>query len=224
MKVSLDGILIQNQLAQSFLEGSQCYKSVSERHSHISEHSRIRKVTLQTGNRQFHGQECEHGVGHSQVALRILEIDRVHLVRHCRRAHLILVHLLLEIFHRYVSPDITGHVDKNGIDTPQAVENGSQVVVMLYLRGRERTLQAERIHKPVTERNPVDVRERHLVRIHIAGSTAELGRIGKKSELPELLLKTDLEHLEFLAQTCRRSRLAMRLGKHRNIFPLLCHT
>ena len=145
-------------------------------------------------------------------------------MRHCRRAHLILVHLLLEIFHRYVSPDITGHVDKNGIDTPQAVENGSQIVVMLYLRGRERTLQTERIHKPVTEGNPVDVRKSHLVRIHIAGSTAELGRISQKSELTELFLKTDLEHLEFLAQTCRRSRLAMRLGKHRNIFPLLCHT
>ena len=60
--------------------------------------------------------------------------------------------------------------------------------------------------------------------IHVSGCTAELCRVGKKLELTDLFLKTDYEHIELLAHACRGCRLAMSLGKHRNLCPLFCHT
>ena len=219
----MQGILVENQLAESLAEGCKCDKSVCYRHPNIPENSRVCQITLETRNRKFHGEECQYGICHSEIALSVLEVDRIHLMRHCRRSHLVLVHLLAEILHRNICPDVAAQVYENSVDTPQAVKNRSKIVIMFNLRSRERAPQTKGSHEIISESHPVNVRECHLVGVHVAGRTAELGRICELRELPELLLETYLVHLEFLAEPGRRSRLPVGLRKHRNVLPLLRH-
>ncbi len=51
-------------------------------HSHIPQYGGIRQVSLHSGNRELGAQMLEYCVCHSEVALGVLEVDRVNLVRH----------------------------------------------------------------------------------------------------------------------------------------------
>ena len=119
-----------------------------------------------------------NGIGHAQVAFGILEIYGVDLVRHCRRTDLAGHHLLAEILHRDVCPDVAGKINKDGVDARQAVENGSQIVVMLYLCGGPGVRQTKLfLYETVGESLPVYRRIGHVMGIHIAGGAAEFGGI-----------------------------------------------
>ncbi len=74
-------------------------------------------------------------IGNAQVTFRVFKINWVHLMRHGRRPDLIFCNHLLEIVHGYISPHIPVHVDKDGVDPFQVVEECRQVIVMLYLCG-----------------------------------------------------------------------------------------
>ena len=218
----MDGGLVQDQLAQALFQGSQGDQAVGERHADVALYGGIRQIPLKAGNGQFHGQEGEYGVCHAQVALGILEIDGVHLVRHGRGTHLVLVDFLAEILHGNIGPDVAAKVNQDGVDAPQAVEQGSQVVVVLDLGGGEGPVQAQRGYESVAESNPVDIRISHLVGVHVARSAAELGGIRQAGKLAKLLFEPHHEDLEFLAHAGRGSRLAVCLGQHRDVLPGFC--
>ena len=57
----------------------------------------------------------EQGVCHAEVAFGIFKIDRIDLVRHSRRANLVLCDLLLEIAQRDVSPEVPTQVDQDRV-------------------------------------------------------------------------------------------------------------
>src|SRR5882762_9311465 len=65
----------------------------------------------------------EQGAGHAEIAFRILEVDRVHLMRHCRAARFILIDPLLEIIHRDIGPDVPAEIDQDRIDAPPGYRN-----------------------------------------------------------------------------------------------------
>ena len=83
-KVSTDSIFVKDELAESLLEGVERNHRMCERHADVAENSRVGKVTLQTRDRQFHRKMSVEGICHSEVTFGILEVDRVHLVRHSR--------------------------------------------------------------------------------------------------------------------------------------------
>ena len=59
-----------------------------ERHADVAQHGRIGEVALPARDRQLLRQVAQQRVGDAQVALGVLEVDRVHLVRHRRGADL----------------------------------------------------------------------------------------------------------------------------------------
>ena len=84
IKIAVDCILIKQQLMQAFQRALNRYHSVCQRYAYIAQHGRIGQVALQSRYRQLSGKMQEDGVRYSKVAFGILEIYRVHLVRHCR--------------------------------------------------------------------------------------------------------------------------------------------
>ena len=61
----------------------------------------------------FSARCLQHGVGQAEVAFGILEVDRIDLVRHGRRADFAGLELLLEEAERDVAPDVAVEVDQD---------------------------------------------------------------------------------------------------------------
>ena len=156
---------------------------MGHRDSDVTLNGGVGQIPLQSGDRELHRKESQHGVGHSKVTFGVLEIYRIDLVRHSRRPNLVLGDLLVEIFHRDVGPDVPAQIDENSVDATQAVEDRCEIVVVVYLGCREGPLETKRGYEPVGERRPVDVREGDLVGVHIAGRAAEFGGPGQLAEL-----------------------------------------
>ena len=57
---------------------------MTHRHAEIAQHRRIGEIALQTGDGQLVSEMPEEGIGQSQIALGVLEVDGVDLVRHGR--------------------------------------------------------------------------------------------------------------------------------------------
>ena len=143
-------------------------------------------------------------------------------MRHGAGAHLTLLDLLLEIVHGDIHPEVAVKVDDDGVDTTHGIEDGSQPVVVGDLSGVLLTLETELLaNKLITELAPVILRIGYMMGIEVASSTTELGSDGRLLQSAQLFLKTvDIDH-NLLAETCRRGRLPVGLGEHRNGLPLL---
>ena len=101
-----------------------------EGHADVADDSTVGEVALQTADGQLLCQEGEDGVGHAEVAFRVLVVDGVDFVRHSAAAHLAGLDLLLEIVHRDVHPEVAVEVDDDSIDATQSIEKGGQMVVV----------------------------------------------------------------------------------------------
>jgi hypothetical protein len=77
-----------------------------------AQHGRVGEVALPAADRQFFGEVTEQGVGETEVAFGVFEIDRVDLVRHGRGADFAGLERLLEIAERDVAPDVAA--DRSG--------------------------------------------------------------------------------------------------------------
>jgi len=73
-------------------------------------------------------------VGDAEVSFGILEIDRVDLVRHGRRADLGIIALLAEVADRNIAPEIPAGVQQNRVDPGQRVAILGNPVMRLDLR------------------------------------------------------------------------------------------
>ena len=163
-------------------------------------------------------------IGDAEVPLGILEVDRIHFMRHRARTHLAGLDPLLEILHRNIHPHIAAEVDQHGVDAFEVIENRRQVVVMLDLGRILRTLQPQAVvHKFIGKSHPIHRRISYVMRVEIARRTAELGRHGQRAQLRQLLLKPLDEDQHLLTQTGGRRRLAVRTGQHRHVVPFAGH-
>ena len=164
----------------------------------------------------------EEGVGDAEVALGVLEVDRIDFVRHGARSDLAGLDLLFEVFHRNIGPHVAAEVDEDGVDALHVVEDRGQVVVMFDLRGVLRAAEPQRLaDEPVGECHPVVLRIGRTVCVEVAGRAAELGRNGDVVQHGQLLLDAFDENHELLAQRRGRSGLAVRARQHRHLAPLV---
>ncbi len=194
------------------------------RHADIAQHGRVRQVALQARNGELAREELIDGNGHTEVTLRILEVDRIDLVRHGARSYLTGLDLLLEVLGRDIHPHIARQVDQDGRDALQGIEHGGQVVVVLDLRGVLRAAQAELFaDKSIGKRHPIHRGIGGVVGVHITRSATELGRHGDSLKLGDLLLQAlDIDQ-ELLTEHRGRGGLTMGAGQHRHRHPLLGH-
>ena len=192
-----------------------------ERHTHIAEHGRVCQVTLQTGNRQFHRQVLKNSIRHAQVSFRIFKVNRVHLVRHRAGAHLTGFNLLLEVFHRDILPEVTVHINHHRIDALHGIKDGRQIIVIGYLGSILLAFQAKLFgNELIAECLPVIFRISHMMGIVITRSATELCCHRTSLQRCQLAFQTVDKHHYLLAQTGRRSRLSVCLGKHGDSGPL----
>ena len=123
---------------------------MAHRHADIAEHGAVREVALQAADGQLLTQVCQDGVGYAEVALRVLEVDGVHLVGHRTGAHLAGLYLLSEVLHRDVLPEVAVQVDDDGVDALHGIEHSAQAVVVAYLCGVLLTFQSEALADEAT--------------------------------------------------------------------------
>ena len=143
-------------------------------------------------------------------------------MRHGRRTYLTLFDLLLEILHRDVLPEVPVEVDDDCIDAAQRVEQRGQVVVVGDLGRPRLPLDTESLfQETVPEGGPVDVRIGKVMGIEVTRGTTEFTAHRHGLEQFDLFFETIAEYPYLFSQAGGRCRLAVRLGQHGNIFPLL---
>jgi hypothetical protein len=97
-------------------------------------------------------------IGQTEVSFRVLEIDRIDLVRHRRRADLASLELLPEETERDITPQVTVQVDQNQVGAGKGVEQFRHGVVRLDLNGIGIELQAQRFDEATRQTLPVKIR------------------------------------------------------------------
>ena len=79
---------VRLDLGQAAPERAPGDQRVAERDAEIAQHGRVGEVALPARHRQLVGEMAQQRVGDAEIAFGVLEIDRVHLVRHRRGADL----------------------------------------------------------------------------------------------------------------------------------------
>ena len=92
---------------------------------------------------------------------------------------------------------------------------------MLDLGGREGAVEAERGYEVVGELVPVFVGIGYVMSVEVAGGASELGRIAGVKQVLALHRESGHEDFYLFAQAGGGSRLAVGMGEHRHVFPLL---
>ena len=195
---------------------------VAHRNADIAEHGAVRQVALQTADGQLLTQVRQNSVGDAQVALRVLEIDGIHLVRHCAGTYLASLYLLAEILSRDILPEVAVQVDDDSIDALHCIEQSSEAVVVADLRRIFLALQSETLGNKATAKvAPIILRISHMMGIEVACRSTELSCNGTSTKHVQLTLQAiDKDH-HLLAQTCGTGRLTVSLRQHGNILPLV---
>ena len=191
-------------------------------HTYVAQNGRVGKVALQAADGQLLCQVRQDGICHAKIALGILEVDGVHLVGHSAGTNFASLHLLTEILHGDVLPEVAVQIDDDGVDALHGIEHACQAVVVGNLCGPLLTLQAQLLtDETVAECTPVILGICHIVGVVVAGGATELGGHGLCLQCCQLALQTVHKHHHLLAHTGGRCRLAVGLGKHGNVLPLL---
>ncbi len=139
---------------------------------------------------------------------------------HHGRTHLSLFDPLFEVFHGNIGPEVPVEVNQDGIDASHAIEQGCQVVIMLYLCGGLLAFQAQgHLYKVIGKSCPVGLRIGHGMGIEISRGTAELGGNWNGFKHCNLNFQSLHEYANLLSKAGWRGRLAMGAGQHRHIVP-----
>ena len=110
-------------------------QAIGQAHSQVAQHSGIGEVTLPARDRQFLGEVAKYRIGQTQVALGVLEVNRVHFMRHSGRANFALNRALLKVAQRDIAPYVAIEVDQDRIEAANGIKQFSDVVVRLDLSG-----------------------------------------------------------------------------------------
>mmetsp|Transcript_19257 Transcript_19257/g.50660 ORF Transcript_19257/g.50660 Transcript_19257/m.50660 type:complete len:553 (-) Transcript_19257:11-1669(-) len=196
---------------------------VRERDSQVAHRRRVGQVALPARDGQLGRQVAEERVGDAHVALRVLKVDRVHLVRHRRRAHLARDHALLEVPLGDVAPHVLCEVEQHRVVALARVEELGDKVVRLDLRDVRVPREPERRHKLLRELRPVDVGARDDVRLVRAGRARNLAQDGHGLDGGGLRAQPVHDVGELFADRRRRRGLAVRVREHRHLGELVRH-
>src|SRR6185437_286062 len=88
---------------------------MAERHAEIAQHGGVGEIALPAGDGELVREVPQQRVGDAEVALRVLEIDRVDFVRHGRGADLGRGRALLEIAEGDVAPEVAAEIERKSV-------------------------------------------------------------------------------------------------------------
>ena len=222
VQVGVNGRAVEQKLAQALHGRGDGDERVGQGHTHVAQNGRVGKVSLQARHGELGGQMAQHGIGYADVALRVLKVYRVDLVGHCRRADLALLDALLEVLHGDVHPHVAVKVEDDIVDARDGVEEGRQGVVVRNLGCKLLADYAELAGEELGAKlPPVNVGEGYEVGVEVARGAAKLAAELHGVQCLHLAAQTVGKHHDLLAQAGGRCRLAVGLGQHGYVIPLL---
>ena len=148
-----------------------------------------RQVALPSRDRQLLREMVEQRVRDSEVAFAVLKVDRIHLVRHHRRAGLARNGLLREIADRDVAPHVAAEAEQDRVDANQHAEQLGNEIVAFDLSGERIPGQAEPLDEILRVRNPIDFGMREMMRVEISYRAVQLAEKFLPSKLRQLALR-----------------------------------
>ena len=156
-------------------------------------------------------------VGDTDVAFGVLEVDRVDLVRHGRRAGLAFDFALCEVVDRDVTPHVTIEVEQYLIESKDCVKQLRHVVVRLDLRRQRVDAQSQPIDEAARHIRPIDLGVGDKVCVVVAHGAVELTQQPYRRSGCALCDQPRADVLQLFAQCRRRCRLAMGASEHRHV-------
>lgn len=222
IEFTLQDRAVHRELADPFEEGRDGQQVISECDADIALNGGIRKVALQAAHRQLLGEVGEERGGEPQIALRVLEVDGIHLVRHGGRSDFARDHTLPENAAADVEPGIAAEVEENRVDATDNVAELRQIVVRVDLRGMDERDETEGADKLLTEDFPMDIRVCNAMGSVVAHGAAEFALHAKGLQLIELTLQAIRKNGHLFAQSRRGCWLAMREAEHRHALQAPC--
>mmetsp|Transcript_9943 Transcript_9943/g.17067 ORF Transcript_9943/g.17067 Transcript_9943/m.17067 type:complete len:215 (+) Transcript_9943:1017-1661(+) len=88
VQVFKHGRAVRQHLGDAPESALVAHQRLCKPHPQVADHRAVRQVPLPPGDGQLVAEVVEHGVGHPEVALAVLKVDRVHFVRHGGGPHL----------------------------------------------------------------------------------------------------------------------------------------
>ena len=121
---------------------------------------------------------------------------------HCRRAHFVILDFLIEIIHGDIGPKITIQINEYGIDPCKDITQGSQVIVMLNLRGGKGVMQSQGVfNKLLSKCFPINLGICHLMSIKVSSCPTKLCRMWHLIKKGHLLFDSFTEYPNFFSQS-----------------------
>ncbi len=224
VEVGGESLAVDLELVQAALKRVVAEHRMAERHSHVAQHRAVGEVALPAADRQLLRQMRQQRVGQAEVALGVLEVDRVHLVRHGRRTDFAFLEPLLEVTQAHIAPDVARPVDQDRVGARDRVEQLGHPVVRLDLDRVRIEAQAQRIlDHAAAERLPVEIGPGSQVRVVVAHRAVHLGQRPHLGDARARMLQARRNVGDLLAERGRRRRLAMRAAEHRHVGQRMCH-
>ena len=129
--------------------------------------------------------------------------------------------LLAEVIHADVLPQVAAEVHQDGVDAPQGIEQGREVVVVVDLRGEPLAHQAEFLQdEAVRELHPIVFGIGCQVRVEVPCGAAEFARERHFAQQFHLAIQALHEDLDLLAEVGGRGRLAVCACQHGDTRPI----
>ena len=189
---------------------------MTERGTDIALRGGIRQVALPARHRQLLREVAQQRVGDADVALGVLEIDRVHLVRHGGGTDLARLHLLREISQRDIAPHVAVEIEQDAVGACIGIEQLGSPIVRLDLRRIGVEFQAEVLDEAAAETFPVEVRVGHQMGVVVADRAIDLAQHADCGDAITRAGKAMREVGHLFAKRRRRGGLAVGACEHRH--------
>ena len=206
---------VRLQLVEAAQAGGIREQRVAERGADVALRRRVRQVALPARHRQLVGEMAQQRVGDPHIALRVLEVDRVHLVRHGRGADLALSQLLGEVAERDVAPGVAVEIEQHAVGARVGVEQLGEPVVRLDLRRVGVELEAQALDEAPAEALPVEGRISHQVGVVVADRAVDFPEDCDAGNALARAAQAVREIGQLLAQSGGRRRLPVGARQHR---------
>ena len=210
VEVVADRPLVHAELAEALQNRGDRDLQVTRTDTEVPERGRVGQVALPARHGQLRREVAEHGAGEPEVALGVLEVDRVDLVRHRRRADLAGDGALRQVAERDVAPDVAAQVDQDGVEAGGRVEQLGDAVVRLDLRRVRVVDEPEGGDEARGHVRPVDVGVGDDVGVEVADRAVDLAEELGLGERASLAAHAVHDVRELLAERGRARGLAVR--------------
>ena len=188
---------------------------MAQRDPDVAGRGAVREIPLEPGPGELVRERAQETRRDLEVALTVLEADRVDLVWHGRRPHRLVVGPLLEEAHGEVQPEVPIQIDEDVRHLAGQVQVLTPRVVVLDLGGGPVGLEAQAADEALGESDPVVGREHRDERRPVPRGAVELAPEAEPRE-PLVQPQEALDvHRDLLARGRGRRLLTVGPGGHR---------